>query len=197
MTTSSSTLRGILLLDAMCRGATFCPYFLSFLYFAHSQHHPQIQVAMCTCIMPHVLGCRDGLLGKRQTHNGKVVSLNPSRSSEGIFFSNVNLCADSYFSIWCPFHLCVITVASKRPWSFCQQCRWQVTAIYIVYTLDPMKLELADCAAVQAQRGNLSGNKLTHNSSGNTWPQLSQLAKPLWTDPGVKSRIIMCELIST
>ena len=33
--------------------------------------------------------------------------------------------------------------------------------------------------------------------SGNIRPQLSQLAEPLWTDPGVKSGISVCELIST
>ena len=45
--------------------------------------------------------------------------------------------------------------------------------------------------------GTLSGNKLTRNSSGNTKPQSSQLAEPLWTDPGLKSGISVCELIST
>ena len=38
-------------------------------------------------------------------------------------------------------------------------------------------------------------NKLTRNSSENTWPQLSQLAEPLWTDPGLKSGIGVCELV--
>ena len=52
------------------------------------------------------------------------------------------------------FHPCVTTVALKRPWSFCQKCRWQVTPKYI-YTLDPSKLEWADYAAVQAECGNL------------------------------------------
>ena len=33
--------------------------------------------------------------------------------------------------------------------------------------------------------------------SGNTWPQSSQLAEPLWTDPGVKIGISVRELIST
>ena len=32
-------------------------------------------------------------------------------------------------------------------------------------------------------------HELTCNSSGNTQSQLSQLAKPLWTDPGLKSGI--------
>ena len=44
---------------------------------------------------------------------------------------------------------------------------------------------------------NLSGNKLTCNSSGNTWPQLSQLAEPLWTDPGIRSGISVRKPIST
>ena len=40
-------------------------------------------------------------------------------------------------------------------------------------------------------------NELTRNSSGNTRPQSSQLVEPLWSDPGVKSGIIVPELIST
>ena len=35
------------------------------------------------------------------------------------------------------------------------------------------------------------------SSSGNTRPQSSQLAEPLWTDPGRKSGISMRDLIST
>ena len=36
--------------------------------------------------------------------------------------------------------------------------------------------------------GTYQGNEHTHNSSGNTRPQLSsQLAEPLWTDLGLKS----------
>ena len=65
------------------------------------------------------------------------------------------------------------------------------------YTFDPMKSEWADYAAVQAQCGDLSGNELTRNSSGNTQPQSSQLAEPLWTDPGLKSGISVRELISS
>ena len=47
------------------------------------------------------------------------------------------------------------------------------------------------------QSVGISGNELTRNSSGNTWSQSSQLAEPLWTDPGLKSAISLCELIST
>ena len=45
--------------------------------------------------------------------------------------------------------------------------------------------------------GTLSGNELTRNSSGNTRSQSSQLAEPLWTNPGVKSEISVRKLIST
>ena len=44
--------------------------------------------------------------------------------------------------------------------------------------------------------GILSGNELTHNLSGNA-PLQSQLAEPLWTDPGLKRGIHLRELIST
>ena len=87
----------------------------------------------------------------------------------------------------------VTAVACKRPWSFCQKCRWQVTSKY-TYTLDPTDLEWAGYAAVQAV---LSRNKLTHNLLGNIRSQFSQLAEPLWSDPGIGSGICVCELIST
>ena len=45
--------------------------------------------------------------------------------------------------------------------------------------------------------GTYQGNELTQNSSGNTRQQLSQLARPLWTDPGLKCAIGVRELIST
>ena len=72
----------------------------------------------------------------------------------------------------------------------------QVTPKY-AFTLDPAKSEWADNAAVQAKCGNLSGNEFARNSSGNIRSQSSQLAEPLWTDPGLKSGIGVCELIST
>ena len=88
-----------------------------------------------------------------QTHNLLIVSPSllltscPSPWRGGrIFFSRVNFVCRL---IQCPFHPCVTTVACKRPWSFFQKCRWQVTAKYS-YTLDPVKLEWAYYAAVQA-----------------------------------------------
>ena len=61
------------------------------------------------------------------------------------------------------------------------------------YTLDPTRSEWA----VQAQCGNLFINGFTRNVLGNTRPRSSQLAEPVWTDPGLKSEICVRELIST
>ena len=99
------------------------------------------------------------------------------------------LCSDSY-------SVSVPPPCYRRPWSFCQKCRWQVFHKH-AYTFDPMKSEWADYAAVQAQCGNLSGNEFTHKPSGNTQSRSSQLAKPLWTDPGLESEIGVRKLIST
>ena len=40
-------------------------------------------------------------------------------------------------------------------------------------------------------------NELTRNLSGSIRPQSSQLAEPLWTNPGINSGISVRELIST
>ena len=45
--------------------------------------------------------------------------------------------------------------------------------------------------------GTLSGDKLICTSSGNTPSQSSELAEPLWTNPGEKSGTSVCRLIST
>ena len=90
--------------------------------------------------------------------------------------------------IRCPFHHRVTAVARRRPWSFCQKCSLQVTPKYS-NTLDPMKSEWADYAAVQAECGNLYGNEFTGDLSGNIQQQSSQFAEPLWTDPGIKGGI--------
>ena len=60
------------------------------------------------------------------THDWKVTSSSPCRSGGRIFFSRVNfLC---WLLFFCPFLPCVTAVARKRSRSFCQKCRWQVTA---------------------------------------------------------------------
>ena len=106
------------------------------------------------------------------------------------------LCADSYSVSVPPPPPRVTAMTRKRPRSFCQKCRWQVTPKH-AHTFDLTKSEWADYAAVQAQCGNLSENKLTRNLSGNIRPQLSQLAEPLWTDSGMKEWHWFARLIST
>ena len=45
--------------------------------------------------------------------------------------------------------------------------------------------------------GTYQENEFTHNSSRNARPQSSQLAEPLWTDPGLQSGTGGHKLIST
>ena len=96
--------------------------------------------------------------------------------------------------IRCPFHPHVTAVARKRPRSFCQKCRWQVTPKH-AYTLDPTKSEWADYAVVQALCGNLIRKRV--HTQLNTRSQSSQLAELMWTIPGVKSGLYVHKLIST
>ena len=63
---------------------------------------------------------------EHQTQNWRVTGSSPSWRGGRIFFSRVNFLCWLLFRY--PFHTCVITVAHKRSWSFCQKCRWQVTA---------------------------------------------------------------------
>ena len=67
-----------------------------------------------------------------QTRDWKVVGSNPRRSGGRIFFSRVNFLCWLLFRY--PFHPRVTAVTRKRSRSFCQKCRWQVTAKHI-YTL--------------------------------------------------------------
>ena len=69
---------------------------------------------------------------ERRTRDRKVAGSNPCRSGGRIFFSRVNFLCWLLFRY--PFHLRVTAVARKRPRSFRQKCRWQVTAKH-AYTL--------------------------------------------------------------
>ena len=90
---------------------------------------------------------------ERRTRDQKVASSNPCTSGGRIFFFFLQSQLRVLTLIRCPFHPHVIAVARKRPWSFCQKCRWQVTLKH-AYTHDPKKSEWADYAAVQAWCGN-------------------------------------------
>ena len=69
---------------------------------------------------------------ERRTRDWKVVGPNPCRSGGRIFLSRVDFLCWLLFRY--PFHHRVTAVAHKRSWSFCQKCRWQVTAKH-TYTL--------------------------------------------------------------
>ena len=69
---------------------------------------------------------------ERRTRDRKVAGSNPCRSGGRIFFSRVNFLCWLLFRY--PFHPRVTAVARKRPRSFCQKRRWQVTAKH-AYTL--------------------------------------------------------------
>ena len=69
---------------------------------------------------------------ERRTRDWKVTGSNPCRSGGRIFFSRVDFLCWLLFLY--PFHPCVTAVAHKRSRSFCQKCRWQVTAKH-AYTL--------------------------------------------------------------
>ena len=62
----------------------------------------------------------------------KGAGSNPCWSGGRIFFSRVNFLCWLLFRY--PFHPRVTAVARKRPRSFCQKCRWQLTAKH-AYTL--------------------------------------------------------------
>ena len=97
--------------------------------------------------------------------------------------------------IRCPFLPRVTAVARKRPQSFCPKCRWQVTTEH-GQTLSAQRSRSGLTMLSGHSVGTYQRNELTRKSSGNTRPQSSQLAEPLWTDPGVKSGISVHELIS-
>ena len=92
--------------------------------------------------------------------------------------------------IWCLFYPRVNAVARKRPRPFYRKYRWRVTPKHVC-TRDSTKSEWAEYAAVQAQCGN------SHATRQGALGQSSQLAEPLWTDPGLKSGISVRKLIST
>ena len=96
----------------------------------------------------------------------------------------------------CLFHPCVAAVARKRPWSFCQKCRWQVTPKH-TETLDPVKAELADYAAKALVLKPIRKTSSHATCQESAHPQSSQVMEPLWTDPGLQSGFSVLKLTST
>ena len=71
-------------------------------------------------------------IAQRLERDWKVAGSNPCMSSGRIFLSRVDFLCGLLFQY--PFHPRVTAVARKRSRSFCQRCRWQVTAKH-AYTL--------------------------------------------------------------
>jgi len=69
---------------------------------------------------------------EHRTRDWKVAGSNPCWNGGRIFFSRVDFMCWLLFRY--PFHPRVTTVARKSSRSFCQKCRWQVTAKH-AYTL--------------------------------------------------------------
>ena len=63
---------------------------------------------------------------ERRTRDWKVAGSNPCWNGGRIFFSRVDFLCWLLFRY--PFHPRVTTVARKKSRSFCQKCRWHVTA---------------------------------------------------------------------
>ena len=138
-------------------------------------------------------GSWDNLLVECWTHDWKVVSSNPGRSSRRTFFSRVNflcwplfgVCSTPVLPQWHVkdpghsaksaggrLHLNMHTPLTQRGWS-------GLTMLLSRHSVGTYQ-ETSSC-----------------NLSGNIQPQSSQLAEPLWTNPCAKSGISVRKLIST
>ena len=97
--------------------------------------------------------------------------------------------------IRCPFHPRVTAVARKRPRSFYKSAGGRLHlnthTLFTQRSRSRLTLPLSRHSV-----GTYQENELTRNSSRNTQPESSQVAEPLWTDPGSKSEISVRELIS-
>ena len=80
----------------------------------------------------HNLGAGIAQWLEHRTRDWKVAGSNPCWNGGRIFFSRVDFLCWLLFRY--PFHPRVTTVARKKSRSFCQKCRWQVTAKH-TYTL--------------------------------------------------------------
>ena len=117
-----------------------------------------------------------------QTHDRKVVGLNPRRSGGRIFFSWVNFMC--WLLFWYLFHPCVIAEARKRSRSFCQKCRRQVTTKHTCTLCTWLWIKrhsklVHDCMVVHrtfAETAALScSTSYSHSFSGPAWKQRTAL----------------------
>ena len=103
---------------------------------------------------------------ERRTRDWKVAGSNPCRSDGRIFFSRVDFLCWLLFLY--SFHPRVTAVARKSSRSFCQKCRWQVTAKHLTYAA---LHEVTWCMVVWCPQN------LRRDGSSFTWHQPCQRCK--------------------
>ena len=123
---------------------------------------------------------RDGLLVRRRTRHRKVASSNPCRSGGRIFFSGVN------FVCWL---LLGVRTTPVLP-------QWHVKDPDHSAKSADGRLHLKGAYTFESTMSRRSVGTRQMNSSGNALSQSSQLAEPLWTDPGLRSSNCVRDLIS-
>ena len=115
-----------------------------FFHFRHPSPIWHYSHNVCVCVCKNVCACwtlRGAGIAQwleRWTRDRKVAGTNPCWSVGIIFSPGSTFRVNSYFGIRStpppPPPPRVTAVARKRPWSFCQKHRWQVTAKH-AYTL--------------------------------------------------------------
>ena len=101
----------------------------------HGEHQHLLVVpatSLSQSVRPNNTGAGIAQWLERRTRDWKVAGSNPCWNGGRIFFSRVDFLCWLLFRY--PFHPRVTTVARKKSRSFCQKCRWQVTAKH-AYTL--------------------------------------------------------------
>ena len=131
-----------------------------------------------------------------RTRDRRVASSNPGRSSREIFFLSpaLTFCAKSSLVFVPPPVLPQWQV--KDPGHSAKSAGCMLHPKH-AHFLVPTKSEWSDYVVRAMAFGTYQRNELTKNLSLNARPQSSQLAEPLWTDPGLKCAIGVRELISS
>ena len=117
------------------------------------------------------------------THGQNVTGSMSDRNGRRNFLSELTFCASSYFSI---------CSAPVLPWQHVKDSSHSAKSAG-----GRLHLNMHTLFNQQSRRGlTMLSRHCVGHSSGNTRPQSSKLAGPLWTDPGLKCLTGMRELIS-
>ena len=126
---------------------------------------------------------QDSLLAKCQTHDWKVLSSNPSRKGRTFFSSRVNFVCWLLFGV--PFTFVLQQWHIKDP-SHCTKSTGGRLHLDMYTPLTQWGWISLTMPMSRHSVGTYhSGKKAPIQLTGNTRPQSSSLAEPLWTDPGL------------